>query len=197
MRQTARDVKDVPPLLAGAFSRSILLGTRYPQSLLSGVIRRIRADRMINYFRAALIKAILMRNYNLEVPVMLDENRPDVGYQLGRLFAVLEKAQEDAHGKVNATIKDRYFGAASTTPQSVFPQLLRLSQHHLRKLEGGRKVNAERMLQSIIGRMEKFPRILDLEGQGEFAIGYYHQRLDFFTPRSEREKRETARIAQS
>ena len=82
---------------------------------------------------------------------------------------------------LNATIKDRYFGAASATPASVFPRLIRLSQHHLGKLEGGKKVVADKRMQEIMGRLESFPSHLGLADQGLFAIGYYHQRQDFFT----------------
>jgi CRISPR-associated protein Csd1 len=111
---------------------------------------------------------------------MLDENRPEPAYQLGRLFAALEKAQEDALRGINATIKDRYFSAFSLTPGPVFPRVIRESQYHINKLDGGIKVNCEKRIQSIINRLETFPSHLDLAGQGLFAIGYYQQRHDFF-----------------
>ena len=184
LRETGRETKDIPPLLAGSLTRAVLSGGRYPQALLNAVIRRIRADRRVSLARAATIKAFLVRNHDLEVPIMLDSDRPDPGYQLGRLFACLEKAQQDALPGINATIKDRYFAAASATPAAVFPRLLRSSQHHMRKLDGGFKVNAEKRVQNVMSRIESFPRVLGLEGQGQFALGYYHQRLDFFTKKS-------------
>jgi CRISPR-associated protein Csd1 len=112
---------------------------------------------------------------------MLDIQRPECAYQLGRLFASLERAQEDALPGLNATVKDRYFGAASSTPASVFPRLIRMNQHHIGKLEGGKKVVAEKRIQEIMGRIDAFPSHLGLVDQGLFAIGYYHQRQDFFT----------------
>ena len=117
----------------------------------------------------------------------LDPNRPEPAYQMGRLFAALERNQQDALGdKLNATIKDRYFGAASATPGSVFPRLIRLSQHHLANLEGGRRVVAEKRMQEIVSKLEGFPAHLALADQGLFAIGYYHQVQDFFTRKEAR-----------
>ncbi len=158
--------------------------TAYPQALFAAVIRRIRADRTIPYARAAILKAILIRNYNKEVDVSLDESRPEPAYHLGRLFAALEKAQEDALPGLNATIKDRYFSAASATPAVVFPRLIRMSQHHISKLEGGRKVVAEKRIQAIAGALAEFPRHLGLSDQGLFALGYYHQRQNLFTKKT-------------
>ena len=181
LAQTARESKEIQPLLGGALLRAVLTGGRYPESLLAAVIRRIRAEREIRHPKAAIIKSILNHNYQKEVSVMLDTEREEPAYQLGRLFASLERAQEDALPGLNATIKDRYFGAASSTPASVFPRLVRMSQHHVRKLEGGKKVVAEKRLQEIMGRLQDFPAHLGLADQGLFAIGYYHQRQDFFT----------------
>jgi CRISPR-associated protein Csd1 len=186
--QTARrksdgkvDREKIPPLLGGALLRAILTGGRYPEALYAAILRRIQADRTVPHPRAAAIKAILTRNHTKEGLAMLDPVRPEPAYQLGRLFAALEKAQEDALPGINATVKDRYFGAASSTPGTVFPRLIRMSQHHISKLEGGRKVVAEKRVQEICGRIDQFPSHLDLVGQGLFALGYYHQRQDFFT----------------
>jgi len=113
----------------------------------------------------------------------LDIDHADEAYHLGRLFAALEKTQEDpTDGKLNATIKDRYFGAASATPATVFPRLLRLHQHHMNKIENpGLRINREKLVREICGRIHRFPLHLSLERQGLFFIGYYHQRQDFFT----------------
>lgn len=121
LKETARESKDISPVLGGALTRSILTGGRYPQNLYQGVIGRIRADQRVSYLRASILKAVLQRNYNKEIPMSLDTERRETPYLLGRLFAVLEKAQLDALGKVNSTIKDRFFSAASATPASVFP----------------------------------------------------------------------------
>ncbi|QEG25234.1 type I-C CRISPR-associated protein Cas8c/Csd1 [Mariniblastus fucicola] len=187
LAQTARESKEIQPLLGGALLRSVLTGGRYPESLLSAIIRRIRAEREIRHPKAAIIKAILNHNHQKEISVMLDIERAEPSYHLGRLFASLERAQEDALPGLNATIKDRYFGAASSTPSSVFPRLIRMSQHHVGKLEAGKKVVAEKRLQEIMGRLDAFPPHLGLADQGLFAIGYYHQRQDFFTKKSKKE----------
>jgi CRISPR-associated protein Csd1 len=91
---------------------------------------------------------------------------------------------------LNATIKDRYFSAASATPGIVFPRLIRLSQHHLGKLAGdkpGLKVNHDRLCGEIMGKLDRFARHFNLEDQGLFAVGYYHQRQDFYTKKTKEE----------
>jgi CRISPR-associated protein Csd1 len=172
------------PLLTGSIMRSILTGADYPRSLLSSVIGRIRADQTINYLRAAIIKACLNRkkritNNGQEVSMSLDKESTNIAYRLGRLFAILEKAQRDAIPGANATIKDRYSGSASTTPRVVFPQLLRLAQHHIQKAEHG--VRLDKMIEEVMQGINTFPAHLSLDEQGVFYIGYYHQRNALFT----------------
>ena len=112
---------------------------------------------------------------------MLDKTNPSPAYRLGRLFAVLEKIQEEASPGLNATIRDRYYGAASSTPVAVFTTLLRLKNHHLAKITNrGRAVNFEKLTGEIIDGIDEFPRHLALPDQGRFAVGYYHQRQAFF-----------------
>lgn len=183
--------ENIPPNLAGEFMRSILNGTPYPATLLQAVLRRIRSDteNRVKPIRAALIKAYLNRYHRFhpnqdykEVTMELDGTQPSIGYQLGRLFATLEKIQEEANPGINATIRERFYGAACATPITVFTNLLRLKNHHLAKLESkGRTVNFERLLGEIIGKLNYFPAHLSLHEQGLFAIGYYHQRQAFFT----------------
>lgn len=189
LRQTGRESKDIPPLLSGPLMRSILTGSRYPQGLFNAVLNRIRADHEITFLRAAIFKAFLIRNHQLDIPMSLDTTRIEPAYLLGRLFAALEKTQEDALPGINATIRDRFYSAASATPGTVFPRLLRTYQHHLNKLDGGYKVNRERAVQQIMSGLNDMPGHLALEGQGLFAIGYYHQRQDFF---AKKDKTETA-----
>ncbi len=189
--QTARDRKDIPPLLEGALLQAILHGTPYPQALYSTVIRRIRADRAVNYLRCCVLKGYLTRNLNKEVSMALDPDRPDPAYRLGRLFSALEKTQRDALGEnLNKTIRDAFYSSASATPGSVFPRLLRTYQHHLAKLEGGHRVNRERLVQNILEPMTGFPGQLSLTDQGLFAIGYYHQTRDFYTKRTDGAERQ-------
>jgi CRISPR-associated protein Csd1 len=186
LRQTARESKDIPPILSGPLLRAIIAGASYPEGLFSSVIRRIHADSTINYARACVIKGYLVRNLKKEVRVSLDRERTDAPYRLGRLFAALEKTQLDALGhNIGATVRDRFYSSASATPRSVFPRLLRTYQHHLAKLEGGLKVNREKLVQEIVDNLDDFPAHLDLAGQGLFAIGYYHQMQDFYTSKGE------------
>ncbi|WP_110647215.1 type I-C CRISPR-associated protein Cas8c/Csd1 [Salinicola peritrichatus] len=181
---------DVSPQLAGELMRAILTGSRYPQSLLSNLVMRFRNDGHITGARIALCKAVLARAARLaahsnshpqEVPVSLDRHSTHPGYLLGRLFAELESAQRGALGdQVNATIRDRYYGAASATPASIFPMLLRNAQNHLsnmrKKDKGGLAHTIEREIGAIVnGLGDTFPKHLKIEDQGRFAIGYYHQ----------------------
>lgn len=190
LRQTGRESKDIPPLLGGSLMQAILNGTPYPYAFFLAILNRIRADHEINYLRACAIKAFLVRQSKIQIPMSLDTTRTEPAYLLGRLFAALEKTQEDALPGINATIRDRFYGSASATPGAVFPRLLRTCQHHLSKLEGGQKVNRDRLLQSIHGELTVYPTHLGLEDQGLFAIGYYHQRQDFFTKKDKPETTE-------
>lgn len=197
--------ENIPPNLGGDVMRCILAALPYPQTLLQAVLRRIRAEQSkkdkqgksalhVTYPRAALIKACINRqirhsNSNeKEINVSLDKSNTQVGYRLGRLFAAMERIQEDAlGGKLNATIRDRFYGAASSTPRTVFITLFRLNKHHmtnLRKEKSWLFVKRDKLLGEIMNEgMDGelgFPPILDLQDQGRFAIGYYHQRYDFF-----------------
>lgn len=186
--------EDVPPQLVGELLRAILTGNRYPNSLLANLVMRMRADGDVSGIRVALCKAVLARNLRVqlsqeEIPVSLDTQSTQPAYLLGRLFAVLEYVQRSAlGGQVNATIRDRYYGAASATPASIFPVLLRNAQNHLGKLRKerpGQAVNLERQITSIVtGLPEQFPRSLRIEDQGRFAIGYYHQSQAHYTKRA-------------
>lgn len=191
LRETVRSGDDPPPLLGGALMRAILEGTLYPESLLSALIRRVQIERSVNYLRVAAIKAILSRNHQLTITAMLDSENKRSAYLLGRLFAVLEKIQEEGHreqtgGQLEKTIRDTYFAAACATPASVFPRIEQLSTHHRRHLHPGRKVFFDQLIGEI-----KWPqspnsgaaKSHNLEDQGLFILGYYHQRKDLFTRR--------------
>lgn len=188
--QTAvqRKSENIPPNLAGAWMRAILTGARYPLPLMTAVLMRIRADGVVNAERAGMVKSVLIGTLGKEdVPVALDPDNASIGYLLGRLFAVYERAQTDALGKLNATIKDRYYGAASAQPGKVFPLLNKGVQPHLSKLgkeRAGWRNRLERMIGEIMEKIDPgpdaFPRTLTLADQGLFALGYYHQRQAFF-----------------
>jgi len=177
---------NVPPNLGGDIMRAILAGTPYPASWLNAAVQRCRAEQSVTYLRAAAIKACLNRGLRRrnekELLPMLDIENQNAGYRLGRLFAALERVQEEASPGLNATIRERYFGAASSTPVAVFTTLLRLKNHHLAKLSNrGRAVNFEKLIGEIVGGINEFPSHLALPDQGRFALGYYHQRQAFFT----------------
>ena len=194
LKETAplKDTKRIAPLLGGALMRSILTGAPYPMTLYNSMLSRIRADQDVNYTRVAVIKACLVRNrrfYNKEsevdISMALNEENRNTGYLLGRLFALLEKAQVDANPGINATIRDRYFGAASASPGSVFPILLRLVQHHIAKAEYGRLI--DKRIEEVISLIDSFPAYLNLEDQGRFVLGYYQQRQALYTKSEKRE----------
>ncbi len=181
--------ENVPPLIAGEWMRAILTGAPYPLTLLSTALMRIRADGEVNALRAAILKSVLIRNFQSEeAPVALDPANTNKGYMLGRLFAVYEEVQRAAlGGNVNATIKDKFYGAASATPQKVYRTLDAGSQNHfskLRKQSPGRAVNLEKLLTSITDLMDPgndpIPASLGAAEQALFGLGYYHQRSDFF-----------------
>jgi CRISPR-associated protein Csd1 len=139
--------------------------------------------------RTSLIKAYLIRNCNQEVGMSLQVDKPDPPYRLGRLLALLDKLQQDSLGDVNATIVDRFYGSASSTPAAILPALIRRAQHHmgrLRREKPGLAVKREKLLQEIVSTIHGFPRTLNLENQGLFALGFYHQRQAFFTKEEEK-----------
>lgn len=196
---------DVTSNLSDEVIKSIFQGTPYPISLLQSCIRRIRAEVSlekngrkvdpVNIVRAAIIKAYLNRinkfNNNKTISIMLDKENQNQGYLCGRLFAVLDKIQEDANGI--HSIRERYMNSASSTPSTVFATILNLSSHHLEKLNVGSQIRYEKLKQEIISKLDAdgFPPHLDLQDQGRFFVGYYHQRQDFFIAKEAIENNET------
>lgn len=190
---------NIPPSLGGDLIRSIFTGAPYATTWLNAAVQRCRAEQQVTYMRAAAIKAYLNRSLTTsdsqprEIQPMLDIESPSTAYRLGRLFATLEKIQEEASPGLNATIRERYYGAASSTPVAVFTTLMRLKNHHLAKIQSkGRAVNFEKLLAEIMSGISDFPVHMNLPDQGRFAIGYYHQRQDFFTKRESAEAESTA-----
>lgn len=189
---------EATPNLPESIIKSIFLGTPYPYTLLSACIRRIRAEsgdgNAARITRIAIIKAFLNRqNVNdKRMEIMLDKRNTNQGYLCGRLFAVLDRIQEDANGI--SSIRERYMNAASSTPSSVFATILNLSSHHLENLSNeGKKVFYEKLKQEIIDKISSdgFPAHLDLQDQGRFFVGYYHQRQDFFYKKEENNNNES------
>jgi CRISPR-associated protein Csd1 len=196
--------ENIPPNLVGETIQAIITGSPYPMTLLQGAVRRIRAEQSkrhkksgkpevnVTYERAAVIKACLNRSLRWntgkpekEITMGLDITNPNIGYRLGRLFATLEKIQAEASPGLNATIRDRYYGGASGSPVTAFPLLMRLKNHHLKKISArGRVTWFERLIAEILAEINAFPPALSLPDQGRFAIGYYHQQQSFFAPRN-------------
>lgn len=187
VNQKSRDKSPIPNM-AAIVLRAVLEDTRYPESLFSNVFIRIRAEQgNITYGRAAIIKAVLMKNYKWEEGTEymgLNETCEEQAYVLGRIFAVLEFIQKDANPGINATIKDRYFNSACTKPAAIFPVLFKLKNSHIKKIEresGGIKIYYEKLLTELMGKLPMtaeengFPKQLSLEEQGKFMLGYYHQ----------------------
>jgi len=193
--------ENVPPRLAGEWLRAILEDTPYPPALLNAAVNRCRAEQAsdsfggnVPYLRAAILKACINREHRRRhglppgfqfIREELDVNQTDPAYRLGRLFAVLERIQSAAQPGINATIRDRYYGAASSTPGSVFPTLMRLKNAHLKKLSPGMETFFEKLVGEVCGSVEQpalaeFPRQLNLHAQGLFALGYYHQRQSLY-----------------
>jgi CRISPR-associated protein Csd1 len=191
--------KNIPPTLGGQLMLSILNGIRYPRTLLSLAVIRCKATQYVSRSRAAIIKAVLQRDkYFLkknfkEVGMSLDRENDNIGYVLGRLFAVLERVQESAHGgsKLNKTIRDTYFSAACSSPLIIFKRLQDLAIHHFAKIRNSGKstVWLEKQMGGIMDKIpsDGIPSNLNLEDQGRFAVGYYHQRNDFFHKTSTKE----------
>ena len=189
VNQNARD-KSPAPGLAGEVLRAILDNSLYPATLLNGATLRIRAEREVTRGRAAILKAYYKKleetakRENPDIPeevlcVSLNESSSNVPYTLGRLFSVLEAIQAAANPGINATIKDKYFNSAASTPAVIFPILINLAQKHLKKLKGtnmGLTVFYDKQLTDLCGRMgENYPAHMNLPQQGSFQLGYYHQ----------------------
>lgn len=185
------DSKAVSPLIGGLVMRSILRNTPYPIQMYGSILNRVRVERSINYVRAGFIKAYLLRrarsgssNVKEELITMsLNDKSQDVPYRLGKLFAVLEKAQNDTNREMKSTINSKYFSSASSTPAVVFPVLLKLAQHHIAKSEWGFK--SSQAIEDILSGVDEFPAYLNLEEQGMFMLGYYHQRKALFTKKED------------
>ena len=169
---------NLPPNLAAEFFLAILFGRPFPRAVVSAAVARCRAERYVTRERAAVLRAYLIRNNKMEVTVSLDKENMEPGYRLGCLLAVLERLQGDAQRNLNKTIVGRFYGAASTRPATVFPSLIRLAQHHLAKVDspGFHQMNLGQALDGIAA----FPPTLRLDEQSLFALGYYHQRQEFF-----------------
>ena len=187
VNQKSKDKTPIPSMAAMVLN-AVLQNNRYPETLYTDTLIRIRSEQgNVTCGRAAIIKAFLIKNNNWkegEKFMGLNEDCKEKAYVLGRLFAVLEFIQRDANPGINATIRDRYFNSACATPASVFPILIKLKNSHMKKIEresAGTKMYYEKLLTELIGKielsdnMQGFPSRFSLEEQGKFMLGYYHQ----------------------
>ncbi len=193
------DEKNIPSTLITRTFEAMIGGGAFPRSLESMVLSRMRADHGFSGKfdvagqRAAILKACLVRRLRLagvvqgnhnKIGVKLNMENDNVGYALGRMFAVFERAQQEAVKNANATIRDRYYGAASSTPARVIPVLQRGYAAHLAAIrkDSSKKwlvARLEEELRQIMGDCLKdrrsFPNVLSVDEQNAFLIGYYQE----------------------
>ena len=198
---TVRTASDLPVTIPRALFRAALQGTPVPMEIAFHAVRRNRAEQGVRRERAALTKLVLL-SHEPQLPkedymVALETEHPSPAYHCGRLLAVIEDVQRAARPAVNATIVDRYYGAASSRPAVVFGALLRGAQPHLARLERDRPgayVNLQRRLEEVMAQIGDWPTTLPLREQALFSLGYYHQRAH---GRAEMTSRRAARDAES
>ncbi|MBQ8495987.1 MAG: type I-C CRISPR-associated protein Cas8c/Csd1 [Clostridia bacterium] len=192
LKSPKSDNDTIPPDLSAKLLTAILHGTPYPEYLLQTIVRRAKIDKddkknkfyAISSTRARILKACLVRsNYYKGDEYMLDSTKQTVAFRCGRLFAVLEKIQTDALGEINATIKDKFFTSACSTPDLVFARLIKLAQPHLAKLDKGSEIYYDKLLQEILSEIGVFPKALSLQKQGDFILGYYQQKQKLYEKR--------------
>jgi len=168
--------QNLPPGLTSDLFLAIVCGRKFPETVLTRAVERCRTERKVIRERAAILRAYLIRNLRWEVNVGLDKENTRPGYRLGRLMAVLEKVQTEAQGGISRTIVG--YGAASTRPATVFSRLIGLAQHYIPQCR--RPVFFQKLLAEVLEGIAVFPPTLSLEEQGLFALGYYHQKQDFY-----------------
>jgi CRISPR-associated protein Csd1 len=180
---TVRDAKSLAPYVPQDLLHIALKGGPLPMDLLFQAARRNHADQAVTRPRAALIKMVLLSQHpgfsREDSMERLDPSNQNPAYLCGRLMGVLESVQRAALGDVGANVTARYFGTASSAPASVFGTLLRGAQHHLDRLRKERRGTYEalqRRLEEVTEGLPLFPKVLTLEEQGLFSLGYYHQR---------------------
>lgn len=191
---------EIPPHVASEMTAAALTGRPYPLTVLHRAIERTRAEIGDSSWigierrdaRAALIKAVLVRNFKKEVKKEMDPNNREPGYLLGRLLAVIERLQQEALGDVNTSVIDRYFSGASASPGSIFPRLLKNMRNHIRKAKDsdqkrGTAFWLDKQADEIMSGITEFPSFLPIEQQGLFILGYHHQRNDLWKKKGTKE----------
>ncbi|MBL0318115.1 MAG: type I-C CRISPR-associated protein Cas8c/Csd1 [Alphaproteobacteria bacterium] len=196
------DLDRLPANFQGRLFESIISGTPYPKLLFHSALHRIRATRFVTHNAAAILKACLIRNfpnsnYHREVLMTLQEDNRDIGYVLGQLFSIYDKLkEEETDGRANR--RDKFFSALSTRPCAVISRLEHLSQCDLKKLRRSKEtrglaITREKQIQKAMSKLAgPIPPTLSVEQQAMFALGYYHQRQDFFTSKTKPTDQEDA-----
>lgn len=215
LREASKKVKpeeefNVPDRITYGLMKSIIFGEKYPIDLYLAIMSRIRntggkktasgkTKEAVNYVRAAMIKAYLNREGRIKnkrngvYKTELDTNNKSKAYKTGRLFAVLEMLQSEAVIGVGGSIRAKFFASASTTPKKVFPTLLTLAQYHIKKAKTG--VIRDKQIQEILSGIDEFPSYMNVLEQGEFMLGYYHQKQSIWAEIMERkEQREQEKV---
>lgn len=189
--------KAAVPNMSAMTMKAVLTDSRYPETLFSNIMLRIRAEKgNVNYVRACVIKAYLMKNREWkkgEQFMELNEQCMDIPYVLGRMFAVVENMQRSAIPGLNVTLKDRYYNSACATPGMIFPILLKMKNNYERKLKRdkpGLGISREAILEDLMGRIPAFPAQLSLQEQGLFHLGYYQQKNELYKSNKEKDTEE-------
>ncbi|MFZ5493770.1 MAG: type I-C CRISPR-associated protein Cas8c/Csd1 [Verrucomicrobiota bacterium] len=197
-------IDELPPQIPTQLLYSALRGTQLPQTALAAALRRqqIEAGDQPNPARFGLIKACLLRSSNhstsnpqpsTTMTECLNPESRDPAYLCGRLFAVFDRLQYLALGSLNAGVAERFYASASVTPALVMGRLFRNAQFHLAKAGGGIAENVRKDFEEITCALgNQFPPALDLEGQGRFALGYYHQKAEYRRRTAERKEQQAA-----
>ena len=197
---TVRDAKDLQAETLTQLYRAALEGTAPPVLLIKPILNRLTLDLpkqglglLANPSRFALLRLIVNRNKKGDEPMIQPQvfETSDPAYNAGRLLAILDSLQRSAHGANfdGATVSERYFASASTTPNTAFSLLWKTHSHHLKKLrqqgdKGKRAANKikESIIQTVTlfqpdkpGEPPELPRHFNLVEQGRFALGFYQQ----------------------
>lgn len=188
-KSVSENLKYLPAQTAATLWKSAVARLPIPRPLMAQALARFRADLVdkdqpaFNHARLGLIKAYFVRltsKGDSTVTAYLNPDHPDPAYHCGRLLAVLSNLQRAALGDVGAGVVQRYYAAASQTPGLILGRLAANARNHLGKLDGGLAHWFENQIADVMGHLgDRAPRILDLEGQGLFALGYYQQLAAF------------------
>jgi len=195
--------KEMSPTIPVHLLEFALHGAPLPFAFLQQIVSRNRAERKVTRPRAVLTKMVLIsRGKEMTGMEKLRTERPEVAYHLGRLLAALENIQKAAQPSINASIVDRFYGSASTTPAWVFGRLLNGAHNNLGKLRNSRPgiyVASEKRLQEIMGHIQDFPPVLNVGDQALFGLGYYHEKAHHWEQIKERaeDKKQSAERRQN